>query len=119
METDPPHSATPMKTKSHQDNIHSHSGLSRLRLATVGTLFLAAAALAATAMQRPTLPWAVPTAKVGNNPIGVAVDRATNTIYVANALSNSVSVIDLKNLKEITRIPVGQVPKRNITALLP
>ncbi len=94
METDPPHSATPMKTKSHQDNIHSHSGLSRLRLATVGTLFLAAAALAATAMQRPTLPWAVPTAKVGNNPIGVAVDRATNTIYVANALSNSVSVID-------------------------
>ena len=68
---------------------------SRLRLAAAGTLFLAAAGLAATAaMHPPTLPWAVPTVRVGHNPIGVAVDRATNTIYVANALSNSVSVID-------------------------
>ena len=68
---------------------------SRLRLAAAGTLFLAAAGLAATAaMYPPKLPWAVPTVKVGINPIGVAVDRATNTIYVANALSNSVSVID-------------------------
>jgi YVTN family beta-propeller protein len=39
--------------------------------------------------------------------------------YVANAQSNYVSAIDLKALKEVARIPVGQVPKRNITALLP
>jgi YVTN family beta-propeller protein len=38
---------------------------------------------------------------------------------VANAGSNYVSVVDLKAMKETTRIPVGQVPKRNITALLP
>ena len=29
-----------------------------------------------------------------------------------------VSVIDIKSMKEVTRIPVGQVPKRNITAML-
>ena len=39
--------------------------------------------------------------------------------YVANAGSNSVSVVDLKAMKEVTRIPVGQVPKRNITVILP
>jgi len=38
---------------------------------------------------------------------------------VANAQSNAVSVIDIKAIKEVTRIPVGQVPKRNITAMLP
>jgi YVTN family beta-propeller protein len=41
------------------------------------------------------------------------------TAYVANAGSNSVSVVDVKSMKEITRIPVGQVPKRNTTAVLP
>lgn len=83
-----------MKTKSSQEQHHSRPRLSRLRLAAVGTLFLAAAGLAATTMQRPKLPWAVPTVRVGKAPIGVAVDRATNTIYVANAGSNSVSVIN-------------------------
>jgi YVTN family beta-propeller protein len=38
---------------------------------------------------------------------------------VANAGSNSVSVVDLKTMREVTRINVGQVPKRNITAVLP
>jgi hypothetical protein len=27
-------------------------------------------------------------------------------------------MIDLKSLKEVTRIPVGHVPKRNTTAML-
>jgi YVTN family beta-propeller protein len=40
------------------------------------------------------------------------------TAYVANAGSNSVSVVDIKTMKEITRISVGQVPKRNTTAML-
>jgi YVTN family beta-propeller protein len=43
----------------------------------------------------------------------------SKTAYVANAGSNDVSVVDLAGLKEVTRIPVGQVPKRNITAMLP
>ena len=56
--------------------------------------------------------------------VGVAPDWVTltpdgKTAYVANAGSNSVSVVDAVNMREITRIPVGQVPKRNITARLP
>jgi hypothetical protein len=27
--------------------------------------------------------------------------------------------VDVKSMREITRIPVGEVPKRNITAVLP
>src|SRR5229473_457202 len=61
---------------------------------------------------------------LGGVDVGLAPDWVTLTpdgkrAYVANAGSNSVSVIDIKSMKEITRIPVGQVPKRNITAVLP
>jgi len=38
--------------------------------------------------------------------------------YVANAVTNDVSVIDVASMKEVTRIPVGYVPKRNTTATL-
>ena len=41
------------------------------------------------------------------------------TAYVANAVTNDVSVVDINSLKEVTRIPVGFVPKRNTTAMLP
>ena len=34
------------------------------------------------------------TVTVGNNPLGVAIDQATNTIYVANSGENTVSVIN-------------------------
>ena len=40
-------------------------------------------------------------------------------LYVANAHDNTVSVIDVPGRKEITRLKVGQVPKRNSTAILP
>lgn len=40
------------------------------------------------------------------------------TAYVANPVTDDVSVVDVKTLKEITKIPVGAVPKRNTTALL-
>ena len=40
-------------------------------------------------------------------------------VYVANDASASVSAIDTQSMKEVARIPVGQVPKRNITAMLP
>jgi YVTN family beta-propeller protein len=38
--------------------------------------------------------------------------------YVSNAVTNDVSVINLKSMKEVTRIPVGFVPKRNGTGIL-
>ena len=40
------------------------------------------------------------------------------TAYVANPVTNDVSVVDVKSMKEISRIPVGFVPKRNTTAML-
>jgi YVTN family beta-propeller protein len=61
---------------------------------------------------------------VGSVDVGVAPDWVTltpdgRTAYVANAGSNNVSVIDLKAMREVMRIPVGQVPKRNVTVVLP
>src|SRR6188768_741680 len=60
----------------------------------------------------------------GSVDVGVAPDWVTltpdgKTAYVANAGSNSVSVVDIVGMREVMRIPVGQVPKRNITAVLP
>lgn len=40
------------------------------------------------------------------------------TAYVANPVTNDVSVVDIASLKEVTRIPVGFVPKRNTTGIL-
>ena len=40
------------------------------------------------------------------------------TAYVANAVTNDVSAIDVKSMKEITVIRVGFVPKRNTTGTL-
>ncbi len=57
--------------------------------------------------------------EVGKSPDWVTLTPDGKKAYVANAASNSVSVIDIKAMKEITRIRVGQVPKRNITAVLP
>jgi YVTN family beta-propeller protein len=56
---------------------------------------------------------------VGRSPDWVTLTPDSKSAYVANAGSNDVSVVDLVALKEVTRIPVGQVPKRNITAMLP
>ncbi|HVY34450.1 MAG TPA: beta-propeller fold lactonase family protein [Caulobacteraceae bacterium] len=69
--------------------------------------------------------YALPDMKLlGSVDVGVSPDWVTLTpdgkaAYVANATSNNVSVIDMMGLREITRIPVGQVPKRNTTAMLP
>jgi YVTN family beta-propeller protein len=40
------------------------------------------------------------------------------TAYVANPVTNDVSVIDIQSMKEVTRIAVGYVPKRNTTGML-
>jgi YVTN family beta-propeller protein len=57
--------------------------------------------------------------KVGHHPDWVTGTPDGRRFYVANAGSNSVSVIDVATRKELLQIPVGQVPKRNITAVLP
>jgi len=40
------------------------------------------------------------------------------TAYVANPVTNDVSVVDIASMKETARIPVGFVPKRNATVSL-
>jgi YVTN family beta-propeller protein len=68
--------------------------------------------------------WSLPNLEyIGGIPVGSHPDWLTMTpdgrfLYSANAGSNDVSVIDTKAMKEIARIAVGQVPKRNHTALL-
>src|SRR5262245_45207998 len=57
--------------------------------------------------------------KVGDHPDWLTFTPDSKRIYVANAGSNSVSAVDIATRKEIARIAVGQVPKRNITAVLP
>lgn len=56
---------------------------------------------------------------VGSHPDWLVFTPDGKSLYVANAGSNSVSVIDAATRREVTRIPVGQVPKRNIAALMP
>jgi YVTN family beta-propeller protein len=56
---------------------------------------------------------------VGDHPDWLTFTPDSKSVYVANAGSNSVSVVDVASRTEVTRIPVGQVPKRNITAVLP
>jgi YVTN family beta-propeller protein len=56
---------------------------------------------------------------VGDHPDWLTFTPDSKRVYVANAGSNSVSAVDIASRKEIARIPVGQVPKRNVTAVLP
>ncbi len=55
---------------------------------------------------------------VGQHPEWVTMSPDGKTAYVAAAGDNSVSAVDTATLKVIARILVGQVPKRNGTALL-
>ena len=55
---------------------------------------------------------------VGHEPDWVTFTPDSKTVYVACAGSNYVSAVDVQSRKEVTRIAVGQVPKRNITAVL-
>ena len=57
--------------------------------------------------------------KVDKVPDWITFTPDSKKLYVANAHDNTVSVIDVAARKEITKIKVGQVPKRNITAILP
>lgn len=55
---------------------------------------------------------------VGGHPEWITLTPDGKRAYVAAAGDNAVTVVDTATLKEIARIPVGQVPKRNGTALL-
>ena len=55
----------------------------------------------------------------GTDPDWITFTPDSKLAYVANAVSNTVSVIDMETLKEVTQIPVGRGPKRNSTLRLP
>jgi YVTN family beta-propeller protein len=55
---------------------------------------------------------------VGDHPDWLTFTPDSTRVYVANAGSNSVSAVDIASRTEIAQIPVGQVPKRNITAVV-
>ena len=56
--------------------------------------------------------------KVGTVPDWLTFTPDGEFLYVANAHDNYVSVIDVAKRREVKKIQVGQVPKRNITANL-
>jgi YVTN family beta-propeller protein len=56
---------------------------------------------------------------VGTDPDWVTFTPDSKFAYVANAESNTVSVIDVGGLEEVTQIPVGEAPKRNGVLVLP
>jgi len=55
---------------------------------------------------------------VGGHPEWITLTPDGKRAYIAAAGDNAVTVVDTATLKEVARIPVGQVPKRNGTALL-
>lgn len=55
---------------------------------------------------------------VGSHPDWVTFTPDSRFAYIANGNSNDVSVIDVQAMKELVRLPVGEAPKRNITAIL-
>lgn len=63
-----------------------------------------------------TLKGGIPT---GTDPDWITFTPDSKFAYVANAVSNTVSVIDTETLREVTQIPVGEAPKRNGIIRLP
>jgi YVTN family beta-propeller protein len=57
-------------------------------------------------------------APTGHHPDWLTFSPDSKSVYIANAGSNSVSVVDVASRRVVTEIPVGHVPKRNVTAIL-
>jgi len=55
---------------------------------------------------------------IGKSPDWITFSPDSKTVYVSTGGANSVSAIDIATRKEVMRIPVGDSPKRNITATL-
>jgi YVTN family beta-propeller protein len=51
---------------------------------------------------------------VGKRPDWLTFTPDSTRVYVATESTNSVSVVDVASRREVTRIPVGKAPKRNI-----
>ena len=56
--------------------------------------------------------------EVGHDPDWITFSPDSKTAYVASAGTDSVSVVDIAAKKQVDKIPVGRIPKRNSTALL-
>jgi YVTN family beta-propeller protein len=57
-------------------------------------------------------------ARTGHHPDWLTFTPDSRSVYIANAGSDSVSVVDISTRKVVSEIPVGYVPKRNATAIL-
>jgi len=57
-------------------------------------------------------------APTGAIPDWIAFTPDSKFVYVADSALRLVSVIDAKSLKEVARIPVGEVPKRMVTLMV-
>ena len=55
--------------------------------------------------------------RTGNTPDWLTYTPDSKMVYVANAGDNNVSAVDVVAMKEVAKIPVGEVPKRNGTAV--
>ena len=56
--------------------------------------------------------------RVGSIPDWLSFTADSKTVYVGNSTFNQVSAIDMKTLKVVAKIPVGQVPKRMNTLVM-
>ena len=56
--------------------------------------------------------------RVGSIPDWLTFTADSKTVYVGNSTFNQVSAIDMKTLKVVAKIPVGQVPKRMNTLVM-
>jgi YVTN family beta-propeller protein len=56
--------------------------------------------------------------RTGHVPDWLTFTPDSRMVYVANAGDNSVSAVDIIARKEVARIPVGEVPKRNGTVVI-
>jgi YVTN family beta-propeller protein len=56
--------------------------------------------------------------RTGHVPDWVTFTPDSKMVYVANAADNTVSAVDIFNRKEVAKIPVGEVPKRNGTIVI-
>ena len=57
--------------------------------------------------------------KTGLVPDWITFTPDSKMVYIANSGGNSVTAIDILARREVSRIPVGQVPKRNGTVIVP
>lgn len=55
----------------------------------------------------------------GSTPDWLTFTPDSRLVYVANAGENYVSAVDTHEMREVARIPVGEVPKRNGTVTVP